>query len=317
MDLSMKKKCPLCGNGKAKRLCMLRNNEAICSLCCVELRGDPCDGCSHYTEAMRYRAERKTTDEPPEGHFTILIDPELEDAVESALSVAEQGNLDEALSTLQQLEQNNRPDYNVCFGLGTVYGLKGNPNEAVRWLKKSIQIFPYSAETYCNLGAAYQELFDIGNMAKAFRKVILYGDASEEYYRKVEDKLADITKVIRESYGIDLDAFLKSQDEFDHAFVLLETGEYEQALAGFRRAAAINENNASTHGNMGLTLAFLGKKAEALSELDRALEIDPGYEPAITNRAFIERMNEGEPITGGEFRTINSARERASNRKNQ
>jgi tetratricopeptide (TPR) repeat protein len=310
----MKKKCPLCGNGKPKRQCMIKGNEAICCKCCAEQRGAPCDGCIHYTVAMRYQAERKTATEPPEGHYIIEINPELEEAVEDALDRAMAGKLDKALKMLQRLERDNHPDYNVYYGLGTAHGLKGNQEEAVCWLKKSIGIFPYSAETYYNLGVAYQKLFDIGNTVKAYRKVLLYGDAEEPYYRQAEDSLTNAAAVIRKNHGIDLDAYLVSQNEFDQAFAWMENGEFEQALSGFRQAVAVNENNVSTHGNMGLCLAILGYKAEALAELDRALEIDPDYEPAITNRVAVERMKEGEPLTGVGFETTNSAEVRTQYR---
>ncbi|HEV2391334.1 MAG TPA: tetratricopeptide repeat protein [Verrucomicrobiae bacterium] len=52
-------------------------------------------------------------------------------------------------------------------------------------------------------------------------------------------------------------------------------------------------------GNLALCLAGLGRKAEALASLDRALELDPAYEPARTNRKAIEAMREGKPFVPG------------------
>ena len=76
----------------------------------------------------------------------------------------------------------------------------------------------------------------------------------------------------------------------------MEQGAWDRALAGFRAAAAMNDRNPPTHGNMGLCLAKLGRRAEALMELDRALEIDPQYDPASQNRVVVERMQEGVPM---------------------
>ena len=47
---------------------------------------------------------------------------------------------------------------------------------------------------------------------------------------------------------------------------------------------------------MGLCYALLGRKREALASLDRALEIDPSYEPAKTNRIGVLAMQEGERL---------------------
>jgi Tfp pilus assembly protein PilF len=75
-------------------------------------------------------------------------------------------------------------------------------------------------------------------------------------------------------------------------------------LAGFRAAAAKTERNAPTHGNIGLCLARLGRKAEALKELDRAIAIDPRYQPAMFNRLAVERMEEGKPMAVAGFERI-------------
>jgi hypothetical protein len=53
----------------------------------------------------------------------------------------------------------------------------------------------------------------------------------------------------------------------------------------------------------------LGRKAEALAELDRALEIDPEYLPAASNRRLVEQMVEGLPMENTTFKIINFARE--------
>ena len=50
-----------------------------------------------------------------------------------------------------------------------------------------------------------------------------------------------------------------------------------------------------SHGNVALAYAGLGKKAMALEHLDKALDLDPTYEPAMQNRKVVERMREGEP----------------------
>ena len=45
---------------------------------------------------------------------------------------------------------------------------------------------------------------------------------------------------------------------------------------------------------LGLCLASMGRKREARAALDRALEIDPDYEPAKINRGMVLTMAEGQ-----------------------
>lgn len=98
-------------------------------------------------------------------------------------------------------------------------------------------------------------------------------------------------------------------DEFDRAYTLMEKADWARALAGFRRCAAKTERHAPTHGNAGICLAHLGRKADALAELERALEIDRDYEPATINLAVVARMAEGEPLGCEFFVSIDYGRE--------
>lgn len=55
---------------------------------------------------------------------------------------------------------------------------------------------------------------------------------------------------------------------------------------------------------MGLCLARLGFKAQALAELDRALEIDPKYGLAVTNRVVVGSMEEGTPLANVDTESV-------------
>lgn len=62
---------------------------------------------------------------------------------------------------------------------------------------------------------------------------------------------------------------------------LCKTGKTKKALIH-------NEKNAPTHENIGICLAQLGRKSEALAALDRALEIDPEYEVAMATASLLK-----------------------------
>jgi tetratricopeptide (TPR) repeat protein len=70
---------------------------------------------------------------------------------------------------------------------------------------------------------------------------------------------------------------------------------YEAAADLFGQVLAQNPDHVQSHGNLGLVYAGLGRKALALEHLDKALALDPTYEPAIQNRKIIAGMKEGEP----------------------
>ena len=55
---------------------------------------------------------------------------------------------------------------------------------------------------------------------------------------------------------------------------------------------------------MGICYAQLGQKQEALAAFDRALELDPSYEPAIMNRAAVESLEEGQKLESSKMKSV-------------
>ncbi|VGO16163.1 hypothetical protein PDESU_04753 [Pontiella desulfatans] len=314
----MKNKCPICSKGKPRRECRLQENTPICSRCCAEIRGTHCEGCPHYAEVLRHQAERWNAGTLPDGHFIAEINPEVQDAVDSAFQLQQNGDLNGAMEAMEQLASEHPRNHDVCYGMGTLHAMNNNPAETVEWLKKAVEILPYFPEAYFNMAEAYRKLYSIGDMVRAHRKVVEYGDPGEEYYRSAKESLEHTAQVIQENNGIGLNAYLESEAAFNKAFALMEEEQqWEKALAGFQAAAALHDLNAPTHGNMGLCLAYLGRKAEALAKFDRALEIDPAYEPAMFNRLSAEAMDEGHPLEVAGFKTIHFSKEQVEKKKGE
>jgi tetratricopeptide (TPR) repeat protein len=74
---------------------------------------------------------------------------------------------------------------------------------------------------------------------------------------------------------------------------------------------SLNNNNAQTYGNLGLCHAFLGQRDKALAFFDQALEIDPAYAPAITNRDLVASLQEGEKFPDNQVKTVEYYKEAA------
>ena len=303
----MKNPCPLCNEQKAQRHCLRHDNAVICSVCCAKMRNETCAGCSYYSAAKQYhagRSQRITRTTPPDGHFIIELNPEVEQAVNSALELCERGKTDAAWVQVNRLLREHPVNHMVIYAMGVLHAVKGEHKEAVTWFDKAITIYPYFVEAHFNKGMAYQKQFKIAQAVYAYRKVVELGDPNDAPARQARLFLDDMAMAISKHEGIDLDSYIDSQQLFDHAFTLLEQGDWSGALVDFRASAAKNDRNAPVHGNLGLCLAQLGCKAQSLAELDRALAIDPQYEPAMTNRALVKHMEEGIPLKAAGFKRI-------------
>ena len=92
---------------------------------------------------------------------------------------------------------------------------------------------------------------------------------------------------IRNTDGIDLDAYLAAHDAFDSGIAHMNNQKWENAIASFIESARSNPRSPKPYGNIGLCHAKLDRMDEAMEAFDKALELDPDYEPVIINRASL------------------------------
>lgn len=271
------------------------------------MRNEMCVGCSYYSAAQQYQTERNqrvTQTTLPDGHFIVKLNPEVEEAVDSAMELCDQGKTAVAWERVTQLLQEHPEDHMVCYAMGVLHVLKTEHKEAIKWFDKAISIFPYFVEAHFNKALAHQKQSNLAQSVSAYRKVLEYGDPNDTPAKQARSFLDDIASAIHRTEGIDLDSYIESQQMFDDAFTLMEKEDWSGAVLGFRASAAKNDRNAPIHGNLGICLAALGYKAQALAELNSALALDPQYEPAATNRILVTHMEEGIALNAAGFRRI-------------
>lgn len=76
----------------------------------------------------------------------------------------------------------------------------------------------------------------------------------------------------------------------EEAFELIEAGRVEEAIEALRKELATRRTKRA-HLYLGTILGARGQAEEALRELDRALELDPSYAEALSEKAYIlDRM---------------------------
>lgn len=103
---------------------------------------------------------------------------------------------------------------------------------------------------------------------------------------------------------MDLETFLKSQEEFNQAFSCIEKQEWRKAIDGFETCLIKNKNHPQSYGNIGICYAKLGRKSLALAAFNKAIKIDPAYEPALINKIAVKALKEGEILDQTNFQTI-------------
>jgi tetratricopeptide (TPR) repeat protein len=298
-----KMKCAICLKVKGRRLCKIKEKSLICSRCCVETRSSKgCSSCSHYAQTEQYSIDKMKKSNFKE--FTAKIDPEVDEAVDNALLFVEKGKIAKGEELLTGLIE-KYPDFHIVqYGMGTVLAIKGNYSNSIVHFDKCLEIFPYFVEAWFNKGTSFKNLLDVGNAIKSFQKVIEFGDREDHYVNTAHEFIRDMEANIYRDTGLSLDLYIHSMEEFDEAFSKMHNQEYEQAIVGFQKVLSLNKNHAQSFGNLALCFSFLGEKQKAIHAFDKALKIDPKYEPAIRNKAFLLSLKDGEKMPSNQIETI-------------
>ncbi len=182
--------------------------------------------------------------------------------------------------------------------------MKGNYAESIVHFDICLEIFPYFAEAWFNRGNSYKNLFNIGEAIRSFQKAIEFGDPQDDFVKSANQIIDHMAQSIFKDTGLSLDLYLKSLDDFNNAFSIMQNREYERAIVEFQNVLKFNKINSQTHGNLGLCYAFLGHKEKAIEAFDQALAIDPEYKPATMNKAIVLSLKNGEKLPDDSVKTI-------------
>ncbi|MBW2609494.1 MAG: tetratricopeptide repeat protein [Deltaproteobacteria bacterium] len=298
-----KNRCALCSSNKARRKCAKHGDTLICPQCCSESRDTVCSGCHYYKKARQYQSSKIS--KPKNRHFIAEINEEVEKSVDDALALVERGNILEAEHKLESLRTSYPTNHMVNYGIGVVHAFRGDNDKAIDYFTRATSVFPYLIEAHFNKAVAYKNKLDIKNAIKSFAEVIELGDPQNDMVRQASEFVAGFEEQVFKTHNVTLDRFFESQSEFETGFSFMEDGKWEKAIDRFKRAVRLNRAHPQSYGNMGLCYAQLGRKKDALDAFDKAIGLDPNYEPAIVNRAFVERLEEGEPLNQERFESVN------------
>ena len=75
------------------------------------------------------------------------------------------------------------------------------------------------------------------------------------------------------------------------AQLYLDAGQFDEAIAEFRRSLQLNADSAQTHYNLAYALSARGRRDEAMAELVAALRIDPEYAQAHNNLGALLQLS--------------------------
>jgi tetratricopeptide (TPR) repeat protein len=179
--------------------------------------------------------------------------------IEDAVSLHQQGRLDEAEKIYRRVLKSNKNDFNALHLLGMVNHQRGKPGEAYQLITSALKIHPRSPDALANLSFVLHAL------------------------KRDDEALASIDKALAIAPD-HLDALNNRGN------LLLALSRPVEAVAAFDRVLAIEPRHVQAHINRGNALWECGRGEEALPEYDAALALQPGNPYAFYNRANALRV---------------------------
>lgn len=227
----------------------------------------------------------------------ITAQPDIEEMVEYALGFVEKGDLKEGKRILDKLKKKHRLHPHVLYGLGLLAAFNKDYDEAIPFLKKAGEITPDFVEAHYNLGVAYQKQSKLPEMITAYRHVIKVGESGSYTVEQAQNVLNSLEKQMQDDDGINLDDFLIGSQLFEQGFKYMQSENWEAAITEFNNTIKRTPKHPQCYGNIGICYMSTGRKQEALHAFDKAIELDPSYEPALVNRKIATSLKEGEPFS--------------------
>jgi eukaryotic-like serine/threonine-protein kinase len=174
----------------------------------------------------------------------------------------QQAQYEKAAQIYQQAIRLAPENSQLYYNLGGTYLFLGRDNEAISALQQSIKIRP-TAGAYSNLGTAM------------FR-VRRFGDAANNYIEalKLDNNRFDIWGNLADAY------FFNGQHE-------QAMKAYEKELGLMLEQLRVNPNNAVLLGNVAACYGQLGKRADALQNLDKSLQLGHSDKDLLFNAAVV------------------------------
>ena len=183
--------------------------------------------------------------------------------------------------------------------------------EALETYRRFLERYPDSAVGHANLGIALHYLGRTDEALASLDRALALDPALEvaRNNRAVMPRITahvDAGRALMEQGHLDeAEPYLRAVVEADPRHVIarralarleLRRQRHEQALDLFQGLVDTHPDDAAAHAGRGVALSHLGRDAEALASLDRALALDPALAEAQAARdALRERLRRGGP----------------------
>jgi tetratricopeptide (TPR) repeat protein len=181
---------------------------------------------------------------PPQGESLSI--GTASDHYHLALAHSMAGRVDEAIVEFRRSLGINPDQKDANTGLGLMLLEQHQPESALTYLQRAVELDPQDPVTLMRLGWAHEKMESNAKAQKAFEEAVALDSSLVEGYTSL-------------------------------ARIVSADGEHKRAIALLRRAIELRPNGTQAHFNLGVAFVNSGDYSRAAQAYERVIELNPGH----------------------------------------
>lgn len=206
------------------------------------------------------------------------------------IEMMKEGKWEEAAKIFMEVIEANPTSAVAYINFGNVLSAVGDPEKALRFFEKAIELGGGGA-AYYSAGALYYEKEQFNDAKKNFEQAIKEGlHTSDNYFMLGMTLVNTGASRIALPYlqrAVELNEY-DGEALFQYGLCLAQEGLLDEAINQLQKCIEIEPEHADAFYNLGVAYAFKENKAEALVMLNKAIQIQPDHLLAQNTKTILE-----------------------------
>lgn len=209
------------------------------------------------------------------------------------IQLMQEGKWEEAAKIFMEVIERDPKDAVAYINFGNVLSAVGDPERALKFFEKAIQLDGGGA-AYYSAGALLYEEEQFDEAKKMFDAAIKAGLQTSDNYFMLGMCLIQLQTARLALPYLQRAVELNPTDAealFQCGLCLAQEGLLDEAINQLLTCVEIDSNHADAHYNLGVAYAFKENQTQALFHLEKAIEIQPDHSLAVNTKAVLTGTN--------------------------
>jgi tetratricopeptide (TPR) repeat protein len=179
------------------------------------------------------------------------------------------------------------PEVGVAYNyLGSYYFNYGDPDKALDYYKKAIQLHTFAAKAYSNIGNIYAVRKQVGESFEAYKESLKLDSTDYITYLNIGVTYSSIGKYDSAEMEYEQAYRLNPKSEkVLHAMATncLDRKQFSKAAEEYKKLIAVDPDVSEYYEQLGIAEGSAGNAANAITDFNHALEMDPNSSSCMFN----------------------------------